>query len=213
MNWYVYHIKDPRNNQIFYVGKGTGYRCKATINTKIKDCNFLKKMIIEDIRSEKLEPIVEIVSYFETELESLEFEKKLITHYGRIIKGTGCLVNLSDGGDTSNTGWNPSDSTRKLWSSQRKGKNQSKEHIESRSKKLRGKKRNDSQKRNYVLASIRRTNPEIKVKILMEIENLPFKYGLYTEMSKKFNVPVELISRIHNNIELYKESLSEWIKK
>lgn len=213
MNWYVYIIKDPRNQNIFYVGKGKDYRTSATLYIKDKGCNHIKRMIIESIRNDSYEPIVEIVARFETENEALQFEKTLISKYGRIIKGTGQLANLSDGGDTSNAGWIPSENTRKIWSSQRLGRVQTKDHIDSRAKQLRGKKRTSEQKHNYVLASIRRTNPETKAMIIKELDNIEYKHGMYATLSKKFNVSEELISRIHNNLNLYKEALNEWLKK
>jgi len=217
MDWYVYTIKDPRNDEIFYVGKGTGYRKKATLNTKDKGMNFLKRAIIEDIRSVGLEPIVDIVERFNTEPESLIMEKSLIESLGRIIKGTGRLVNFADGGEDSNAGWQPTEETKKLWSEQRTGKKQSESHIKSRASQLKGKTRSEEQKHNYVLGSIRRWRPELKAKILLEVEHLPkferkpHERGIYTELGKKFGVGSDMISKIHNNIELYKEALREWI--
>lgn len=219
MKWYVYTIKDPRNDKIFYVGKGTGYRKKATLNTNGVRINFLKKKIIEDIRSTGLEPIVDIVHRFETEAESLIMEKAMIASLGRIIKGTGDLVNFADGGEESNSGWEPSSETRKLWSDQRVGKSQSFEHVENRASHLRGKSRTDEQKHNYVLGSIRRWKPELKAEILMAVEHIPkferipYQRCIYTDLAKKFGTDVELISKIHNNIELYKEALHEWLEK
>lgn len=219
MNWYVYTIKDPRNNKIFYVGKGTGYRKTATLNTNAERINFLKKKIIEDIRSSGLEPIVDVVQHFETESESLSMEKSMIADLGRIIKGTGDLVNFADGGEDSNSGWEPSSDTRKLWSGQRSGKKQSPAHVEARAVQLRSKSRSDEQKHNYVLGSIRRWKPELKAEILKAVEHLPkfekmpYQRCVYTDLAKKFNTSVGLISKIHNNIELYKEALREWIEK
>lgn len=210
--WYVYRLIDPRNNKPFYVGKGTGYRTSATININ-QTGNKLKKLFLSEIKNEGLEPLLEKVATFDTEKEALEYEKKLILEYGRIIKGTGILTNYSEGGDESNTGWVPSEETRKLWSAQRKGRKQTKEHVESRIKLTTGKQRTTSQKYNYVLASIRRTNPELKAKIYLELETLNYTHGVYAKLAKKYNCDCELISKIHKNSDLYKEALYEWIQK
>lgn len=211
MSWKVYILYDPRTNKPFYVGKGKKYRVSsATININ-QTGNALKKKFLQEIKEVGMKPIVQVVAEYPTEQEALAHEKALIAEYGRIIKGTGILVNYSEGGDTSNTGWIPSEETRALWSSQRKGKVQSKDHIEKRVSKTKGLTRNENQKRNCVLASIRRTNPELKALIVKELEGTTHYYGMYRELGKKFNCDCELISRIHKNIELYKEALSEWL--
>lgn len=210
--WYVYILYDPRNNQPFYVGKGTKRRLGATVNIN-QTGNGLKRRFLKEIHLCNMTPIAKIVGEFQREDEALEVEKQLITEFGRIIKGTGCLTNYSDGGECSNAGWVPSANTRKLWSSQRKGASQTPEHIQSRVAKIKGKSRTVEQKRNYVLASIRRTNPEMKAAIIMELESHPMRHGLLSDLAKKFNCSIDLISRIRKDIDLYKEALNEWIKK
>jgi hypothetical protein len=210
--WYVYILYDPRNDRPFYVGKGKKKRLKATVNPN-QNNNHLKKKFIKEMSLVGLEPRVNIIAEYELEEDALAHEKKLISEFGRIIKGDGILTNYSDGGDKSNVGWVPSEGTRKTWSIQRRGIKQSDKHIESRVKQTTGKHRTDESKRKYLLASIRRTNPELKVKIIKAIESTTYKHGFYKELAKKLNCHHELISRIHKDINLYKEALDEWIEK
>lgn len=210
--WYVYILYDPRNDKPFYVGKGRKYRLSATINVK-QTGNSLKRKFLSEISAVGLEPRIEIVAEYVEELDALNHEKELIDRYGRIIKGDGILTNYADGGESSNAGWVPSTETRKLWSRQRSGATQRPEHIQKRVSKNTGKFRTEEQKRNCLLASIRRTNPELKVKIIQELESSEYEHGMYRRLAKKFDCHHELISRVHKDINLYKEALNEWIKK
>lgn len=210
--WKVYILHDPRTNKPFYVGKGKKYRISATINYKQTN-NALKKKFLEEIKDAGLEPLVEIVAEYEDEKDAFDHEKRLVAEFGRIIKGDGILTNYSEGGDSSNSGWIPSDKTRELWSSQRAGIKQNSDHVAKRVAKNTGQTRSDEQRKNLKLASIRRTNPELKVKIIKEVENLEYSRGVYQKLAKKFGCFYGLISSIHNNIDLYKEALSDWIEK
>ena len=208
--WKVYVLYDPRTNRPFYVGKGKKYRMSATVNINATG-NELKKKFLEEIKNSNLEPMIEVVAEYEEEAEAFTHEKKLIQEYGRIIKGDGILTNYSDGGDTTNTGWVPSEHTRQLWSSQRKGAVQNPAHIAKRVAKTKGLRRNEEQKHNCLLASIRRTNPDMKAKIVKELEETPYYRGLYIALAKKYGCDQDLITRISRKIDLYKEALSDWI--
>jgi hypothetical protein len=211
--WKVYILHDPRTNRPFYVGKGKKYRVSsATININATG-NALKKKFLQEIKNDNLSPIIEIVAEYESEIDAFAHEKQLIEKYGRIIKGNGILTNYSDGGDTSNSGWVPSSTTRKIWSNQRSGVKQSTDHIAQRVSQTTGKTRNKDQRRNCTLARIRSTNPELKVAIIQALEATEYKHGMYRMLAKKFECDQELISRIHKDIELYKEALRDWIKK
>lgn len=210
--WYVYILYDPRNDKPFYVGKGRKYRLSATVNIK-QTGNALKRKFLSEIKLAGLKPRIEIVAEYLEEIDAFDHEKSLVSKYGRIIKGDGILTNYSKGGDTSNAGWIPSTSTKQLWSKQRTGVKQTAEHIQKRVQQITGKIRNSQQKRRCLLASIRRTEPELKVKIIHTLETTEYTHGMYRALAKKFNCHHELISRIHKDINLYKEALSEWIKK
>jgi hypothetical protein len=210
--WYVYILHDPRTNKPFYVGKGRKYRMSATTNIN-QTGNALKKKFLTEIKNAGLEPNIEIVAEYENESDAFNHEKLLVSKLGRIIKGTGILTNYSEGGDSSNAGWIPSDQTRKLWSKQREGIKQSTNHIAKRVAKIKGLKRNDQQKHNCLLASIRRSRPETKAMIIEELEKTKYYRGLYVNLAKKYNCNQDLITRIHNNIDVYKEALDGWFKK
>jgi hypothetical protein len=210
--WYVYILYDPRNGKPFYVGKGKKYRLSATVNVN-QTGNSLKRKFLSELKVAGLEPKLEIIAEYAEEIDAFNHEKELVSKYGRIIKGDGILTNYSEGGDSSNVGWVPSDKTRRLWSQQRTGAKQTLEHIQKRVNKNAGQRRSEDQKRNCLLASIRRTNPELKVQIIQALETITYEHGTYKKLAKKFNCHHELISRIHKDINLYKEALDGWIKK
>ena len=88
-NFYVYlHVKES-DGTVFYVGKGTKFRWSRVYdrtqhwkNTAIKH-GVICQIVAHDLSAE----------------EALVLEKKLIASYGRQDQKTGCLVNLTDGGD------------------------------------------------------------------------------------------------------------------
>lgn len=89
--YYVY-LHKKLNGEVFYVGKGKGRRAfknnrRSTLWNYTKDKYGLQIEIYEDNLSES---------------EALSLEMELIKQFGRIDIGTGCLVNFTDGGDTTN---------------------------------------------------------------------------------------------------------------
>jgi hypothetical protein len=87
-NYYVYsHILDNEDKP-FYIGKGKGNRAH---DIKCRS-EFWQRKARGGYR-------VEIIKENLSESEALELEKELIALYGRRDKKTGCLVNLTDGGD------------------------------------------------------------------------------------------------------------------
>lgn len=88
-NFYVYlHVKES-DGTVFYVGKGTKFRWSRVYdrtqhwkNTAIKH-GVICQIVAHDLSAE----------------EALVLEKKLIASYGRQDQKTGCLVNLTDGGE------------------------------------------------------------------------------------------------------------------
>ena len=87
----------------YYVGKGTGKRGFITKKHRVK-CPTKDRIVIYPA---------------ETEEEAFEIEKLLIWYYGRKDKGTGCLRNLTDGGEGAS---NVSEETRSKLSAFFKGK-------------------------------------------------------------------------------------------
>lgn len=102
--WYVYFYRDPRDNSIFYVGKGKGNRCKNHLyraSTWVKQgrpapCGSLNLHLIRKIvkiREEGFEPIVEVIEIYQEENDA----------YAREIQEISCrkdsLCNLTEGGE------------------------------------------------------------------------------------------------------------------
>ena len=88
-NYYVYvHVKED-DGTVFYVGKGT----------KLRWCVSNSRTLHWKNTANKHGVICHIVAHNLTAEEALILEKKLIASYGRQDQKTGCLVNLTDGGD------------------------------------------------------------------------------------------------------------------
>lgn len=83
--FYVYMLLDPRkNNQPFYVGKGTDNRWKDhLLETADTSINKRKFNTIQKIKTLGLDVKVEFVQYFEDENQAYDFEEQLIAQYGR----------------------------------------------------------------------------------------------------------------------------------
>ena len=87
--YYVYIHTYPGTDEPFYVGKGHGNRAYVTNRSKWwknivnKYNGFDVKFIYENLSDD----------------EALNLEKEIIAKLGRRDKKTGCLINLTDGGD------------------------------------------------------------------------------------------------------------------
>ena len=98
--FYVYTLNDPRNDQPFYVGKGTGNRYNAHMQPHYRGTNPFKDNVIDKIQAAGLEPRIQIEYIFENEIEAFECERQLIAVYGRREhREDGLLTNLTDGGE------------------------------------------------------------------------------------------------------------------
>ena len=87
MKFYVYELIDPRNNEVFYVGKGTGNRAyvhQYIVEKYGKDVtnNSDKFNLIGDILSDGLDVIVKKVFKSNDEALCYEMEDKLIQEHG-----------------------------------------------------------------------------------------------------------------------------------
>ena len=83
MGYYVYMLKNPLTNTIFYVGKGTGNRIFAHANAALEQSlNSDKLTIIRDIHAHHHQVIYEILRHGLTEKEALEVESALIDFIG-----------------------------------------------------------------------------------------------------------------------------------
>ncbi len=90
-SFYVYaHIR-PDKNQVFYIGKGCRKRAYARDNR-----STIWKSIV---RKNNNQFLVQMLHTELSEQEALSKEIELISTYGRICDNTGCLSNLTLGGD------------------------------------------------------------------------------------------------------------------
>lgn len=102
-----------RTNGIpYYVGKGKGNRGFTSKAHRVKRPPYDENIIVQEYESEK---------------DAFEAEAFFISYYGRVDLGTGCLANLTYGGDGS-SGTVVSLETRKKQSIFQKGRPKSEEH-------------------------------------------------------------------------------------
>lgn len=100
--FYVYIYRDPREGkgrQPLYVGKGSPQHSRAESHWRRGSHNAFFARILAKIRDAGLDPIIEIAGYFDDEAMAFAFEMELIAQFGRRNIGTGCLTNLTDGGE------------------------------------------------------------------------------------------------------------------
>ena len=80
---YVYELIDPRNNEVFYVGKGVGHRVEQHRKDAENDNNTIKLKRINDIELDNLEIIERIIGRYDTDYEAKAVEATLIKYiYG-----------------------------------------------------------------------------------------------------------------------------------
>lgn len=80
--FYVYTLTDPRNGEVFYVGKGRRRRAwqhTAVARTRTFRSNPWKDQRILEILEDRREPAVNIIERFENEHDALAFETSLIS--------------------------------------------------------------------------------------------------------------------------------------
>lgn len=102
MDYYVYQYSDPRNDRIFYIGKGKGSRAFQHLKKvrKYGEChNKHFSNLIKNILSDEMEPKIEIIQKDMDEDDALILEETLIRDYGRKgIDENGILCNVLIGG-------------------------------------------------------------------------------------------------------------------
>ena len=79
LGYYVYLYIDPRTDQPFYIGKGTGTRALAHLT---ETGGSEKVEMIQQIREQGLEPRIDILRYGLTENEAFLVEASLIDFVG-----------------------------------------------------------------------------------------------------------------------------------
>lgn len=141
---YVYIYYDPRTIPAtpIYVGKGIGNR----LYDHLTEChNAHLKGKLSKIKALGLEPIIQKHTDNISDHEALKLEMELIKQFGRIDLGTGTLCNFTDGGEGS-SGRIISQETKKLWSSQKKGRKQTPAQYEANCKKTMSEERKEKQR-------------------------------------------------------------------
>jgi hypothetical protein len=98
-NYYVYALIDPRDNEIFYIGKGKGDRYKEHLKLNSKDNNSKKKQRIKEIKDDGYKvKIVKLIDYL-IEEDAFKIEEIIIYNIGRKIFNEGSLLNVIRGGN------------------------------------------------------------------------------------------------------------------
>ena len=195
--FYVYLYLDPVDLQPFYVGKGKGKRAWQHLKFK-GHTHFLNK--VRRIQEELgIDPVVVIYQDNLLEQDAFELENELIKFYGRENNSTGCLCNLTDGGEGT-SGHVVSEEERKKRSAHRKG-------IPRLD--LRGIYRTVEQRYNMSIAHIGKTLPE-EQKIKMRNAHLGEKNHFYGK--KHSPETVEIIRNKNKGRKHTKEELDKMIK-
>lgn len=103
--FYVYEHWRPDTGQCFYVGKGKGNRANS-LKRKGRHGYIVAKLARIGLAVE-----VRVIRSGLTEIEAFALERDLISKHGRADRGTGPLINSTDGGD-GRAGWKASEETR-----------------------------------------------------------------------------------------------------
>ena len=98
--YYVYHIINPITNRLFYVGKGSGTRCKQHLTDK-KEYAHNKRLngYIRNLIENNTPPIIIKIAENLTEDNAYELEECEIKKYGRVgFEEYGILLNILESG-------------------------------------------------------------------------------------------------------------------
>lgn len=119
-NFYLYRHIRPDKNEPFYIGIGRGNRAFTRW-----DRNDIWNKIVAKNNGEY---DIEIMLHDLSRETAIEKEREFISLYGRKDLGSGCLANMTDGGDGTTS---PSKQVRRKISKANKGKVLSKKHIQA----------------------------------------------------------------------------------
>ena len=166
--FYVYCLIDPRDNDVFYVGKGCGHRMflheKLVKKGILTNNNILLTKKIQSILNDNKNVIYKKLYTGLSSENAILKEINVIKSLGRVDLKTGNLFNLTDGGEGI---INISQETRQKLSNSHKGiifseehknnlklaaKNRTREHIEKIVAKNRGRKQSEETKKKISLS-------------------------------------------------------------
>lgn len=122
--FYVYLYLDPRNGEVFYVGKGCGDRASHHVRWKTRSAEMWAR--IADLRAAGVTPIISTAVCL-NEADAFLRERELIAAFGRRDQGTGTLLNKTSGGQGP-SGRRHSDAAKAKMSRSRTGKKLTAEH-------------------------------------------------------------------------------------
>jgi len=177
--FYVYKITDPRNDEVYYIGKGKGSRMKAHLYPYYlrKDIPVNKRH--KEILSENLKPVFVKVEDNLEEWEAFNLERELIENIG-----IDNLANLCNGGGGC-AGYSPTKEQR-----ERMGRAQ-KRYLENHEHSWTGKKHTEKTKKKMSKSATGRKHTKETKKKLSEAkkgENHPnFGKSLSEETRKKIS--------------------------
>jgi hypothetical protein len=99
--YYVYGLIDPKNNEIFYIGKGKGDRAFDHFTEQLQKGKGNKSKIkrIDAIQEKGKQPIIKYYAKNLDEESAFILEKCLIERIGRLIFKHGPLTNILEGGE------------------------------------------------------------------------------------------------------------------
>lgn len=129
---YIYAYFDPKTNDIFYVGKGTGYRYKTHLKPSVwknpeKTCNPFLYHKIKSLMENNTPPIVKLIKENMSEEDAYNLESSIIKQHGRRFSPeNGKLFNISEfkGGNKLGKKFEWSDTRRQryrlFWKEKRK---------------------------------------------------------------------------------------------
>lgn len=108
INYYIYCLVDPRNQNIFYVGKGKGNRvflhAKGVLNGE-EDVENDKTALIKDIHENGFEPLYYILRHnIKDEKQAFEYEALAIDLLSIVKPGQQPLTNIQGGTYSSEKG-------------------------------------------------------------------------------------------------------------
>lgn len=96
--FYIYRHIRTDTDEVFYIGKGAN-RISRKWDYERAYTHYRRNKFWQSVVSKCPDIEVEIVMEFDTEEQCIAKEIELIALYGRRNRGTGTLVNLTDGGD------------------------------------------------------------------------------------------------------------------
>ncbi|WP_431861369.1 NUMOD3 domain-containing DNA-binding protein [Azospirillum sp.] len=159
--FYVYIYRDPRPGKRgvpIYVGKGSQAYGRADDHWGGKATNRMLRGILAKVRSAGLEPIIEIVAWFDDEAAAFCLERSLIAKFGRRDLGSGTLCNMTSGGEGAAGAVRSKETKAKIGAGNR-GKTIPRDVVERIAAQLRGRKLSEEHRRKLSIAHTGRKIP------------------------------------------------------